>query len=1035
MKTPLEKFQSLLRELFQFDRADLDFGIYRIMNYRRKEIDHFITENLPRIVTEELQKESTTMESRAVKELEEAKKKVIANLGDSAIKEDGTLDDAFHQVPLGNKYLEALEKASGALELENLERSLYSHLYTFFRRYYQDGDFISKRRYSKEHKYAIPYNGEEVYLYWANRDQYYVKTSEHFNNYTFKERTARVNFIIQNANLEKDNIKGDKRFFVPLYEEITFDNEDVEATIPFEFRPLTDEEKTLYGNKNQQRKIINEALEKIPQRLKKAPQLWDALASERQKNKDGEPVSHLEYHLNTYTKRNTSDFFIHKDLRNFLLRELDFYLKNEVLNISDMEIKREDQTEGWFQLMRLIKKIGVSVIEFLSQIEDFQKMLWEKKKFITETNYLITVGNIPEEFYEEIAKNEEQWEEWKELNFIGEEQSEQLFSKGPKRIHERIAFIKSNPVLIIDTGYFESSIKDRLLGAFKKLDRITDGLLIKGENFQALNILADKFYKAIRCIYIDPPFNSKSSEILYKNNYKHSSWASLIENRMRLSVSLLDEKGVNVTAIDENEQETLGFIIDNIFPDINFEKTPVVVMHNPGGTQGDNFSYTHEYAYFSFPKPGQYIGLENREDNPDVRNFMNTAKGNTKNYLRQSGPECFYPVLVKDEKIIGFGNVCKESYHPKPNVIRKDGTIEVYPVDGKGEERKWVFTRKSVDNIQDELSVSYNNQRKVYEIVRTKKWFNYKTIWTHKKYSAKQHGTQLLNSILGAREEEESVFPKSLYTVRDCISAALNNENEHIVLDYYAGSGTTGHAVISLNREDEGTRKFILIEMDRYFYTLLLPRIKKVIYTPEWKDSKPKRAITKEEIKNSPRIIKYISLESYEDALNNIKLDNENNQQTIEEFDDYLLKYMLKWESRKSEALLNIEKMIRPFDYRLKNYEGGQEYENHVDLPETFNYLLGLNVERRLAEYDGDRRYLVYRGSLDGQRVAIIWRSIENWDEDNYRRDRDFIEKRGFIVNADEVYVNGDSLVPGATIIEPIFKNLMFSSAQDRGVR
>jgi len=152
-----------------------------------------------------------------------------------------------------------------------------------------------------------------------------------------------------------------------------------------------------------------------------------------------------------------------------------------------------------------------------------------------------------------------------------------------------------------------------------------------------------------------------------------------------------------------------------------------------------------------------------------------------------------------------------------------------------------------------------------------------------------------------------------------------------LVLDYFAGAGTTGHAVINLNREDSGRRRFILVEMADYFDTVLLPRIKKVTFTPEWKDGKPKRMATAEEAERSPRIVKYIRLESYEDALNNIAFDEARGQQAMK-FDDYLLTYMLKWETRVSETLLNVEKLVPPFHYKLHIHADGQTREKLVDI-------------------------------------------------------------------------------------------------------
>ena len=252
------------------------------------------------------------------------------------------------------------------------------------------------------------------------------------------------------------------------------------------------------------------------------------------------------------------------------------------------------------------------------------------------------------------------------------------------------------------------------------------------------------------------------------------------------------------------------------------------------------------------------------------------------------------------------------------------------------------------------------------------------------------------------------------------------------ILDYFAGSGTTGHAVINLNREDGGRRKFILVEMADYFDTVLLPRIKKVTFTPEWKDGKPKRMTTPEEAERSPRIVKVIRLESYEDALNNLTFDEESGQQALELFkDDYLLSYMLKWETRRSETLLNVERLQNPFSYKLRIHREGETREQPVDLPETFNYLIGLDVEKRQALDDGGRRYLLYRGATrEGRRTAVVWRETRGWTEEDYRRDRDFVSAQKLTEGADDIFVNGDSLIPGACALEAVFKAKMFGQTE-----
>lgn len=340
-----------------------------------------------------------------------------------------------------------------------------------------------------------------------------------------------------------------------------------------------------------------------------------------------------------------------------------------------------------------------------------------------------------------------------------------------------------------------------------------ENILIEGDNYHALSVLNYTHKGKIDVIYIDPPYNTGAKDWKYNNDYvdindqwRHSKWISFMNNRLWLAKNLLSKNGVLICAIDHNELCTLGLLLNEIFPEK--EITTITVVHNPSGIQGKNFSHNNEYLLFVYDDSVKSINYEQRSlDDADVRLFMNTAKGNGDNYKRITGYNSFYPVFIKDDKIIGFGDVCKKDFHPKSsNVVRKDGIIEVYPIDNDGTERKWVFSRDSVDNIVDELSVKLNSRNKKYEIIRTKRDINYKTVWIDKKFNAKTFGTQLLNDIL---DNNDFSFPKSFEGVIETLKTVYHNESS-IFLDFFAGSGTTGHAVLELNKRYGGRRKFIL---------------------------------------------------------------------------------------------------------------------------------------------------------------------------------------------------------------------------------
>jgi adenine-specific DNA-methyltransferase len=395
--TNLDKLRGLLQELFQLDRADLDFGIYRIMNQKRDEVVRFLDRDLFPQVQEAFKQYKSADKSALQGELN----KLVATIQTAGMNPDDSL-----------KVKELRQQiATSAVDVTALENEVFSHLFNFFRRYYSEGDFISLRRY-KEGVYAVPYEGEEVKLHWANADQYYVKSSETFRDYTFiiaGGKRVRVHLVA--ASTEQDNNKaasGKERRFVLA--ENPLSEENGELFIRFEYRPFEGKEKQDDLNKKAIDSILNTpGFEPWAQELGKlAP---------TDKNRDR---TLLEKHLMQYTAHNTFDYFIHKDLGGFLRRELDFYIKNEVMHLDDIEHESAPKVEQYLSQIKVIRSIAHKIIQFLEQLENFQKKLWLKKKFVIETNYCITLDRVPEELYPEIAKNDAQREEWVRLFAIDE---------------------------------------------------------------------------------------------------------------------------------------------------------------------------------------------------------------------------------------------------------------------------------------------------------------------------------------------------------------------------------------------------------------------------------------------------------------------------------------------------------------------------------------------------------------------------------------------------------------------------------------
>jgi len=1009
-----KKLQSLLRKLFQFEHADLDFGIYRIMNKKRDAIENFIEKDLIAAVEAEFGKVSKS----EMDQLETEVKALAKELGIGVDDDQATLREMGKKVPALQPLISKFEqKKSKLLNLANCDEykaEVFNHIYQFFSRYYDNGDFMSLRRYSSKQKYAIPYNGEEVLLHWANKDQYYIKTGEYFFNYAFRIGDYTIRFQIVQAETSMNNVKGENRFFVLRSGEgnVTYDANAKELKVLFEYRTLTDAEKAAVGTRNIQDTLNQQAKEAILAAVPVAG-LKDGLTREI----DGKTP--LAKHLAIYAKKNTSDYFIHKDLGGFLRQELDFYIKNEMIDIDDLGTDREVPIEQYLNRVRVMKAISLKIIDFLAQIENFQKKLWEKKKFVLKSEYCMTLDHVPEEFYPEIVANKAQIEEWKRLYSIGEStENTSLFRDAGNSID--IEFLKSQPYLMLDTKFFPQEFKDRLLAIFDDLDDTIGGLMIKSENWQALNLLQERYREQVKCIYIDPPYNTGGTNFNYKNGYQHSSWLCMISNSIMKGYNLLRNDGLNITSIDDFEVSELSLILQIIF---NSDKNlgTLIVENKPSGRTNDEFLATcHEYYLFNkknsdkaainfFPlteaEKSKYSDSDDKS-NYKWRDFLRTGGYSTP----EERPNSYYPIYLDEET----GKLYLEK--------KTKNLVEILPVDSSGKKRVW---RKTIPSFLEHYGKGEIRVRKTslgYKIDiidRIKMGTRPKSIWVGPKYDAASHGTKLLKEIIG--DSRVFDFPKSVHAIRDVIYCATISDEKEIVMDYFAGSGTTAHAVLNLNREEIGNRKYILVEMADYFDTIMKPRIQKVVYSSEWKEGKPQNT------DGISHIFKYMTLEQYEDTLNNIEfIEGGTAPKTLMDFEGYFLRYMLDFETRESPCRMNVTKLERPFDYTLRITRDSQLHNEIVDLVETFNYLLGLKVKRIRTFNENGTSYRVIHGeTLAGESMTIIWRTTTGLD---LKKDKQFIEEtilKDPKFKAEKVYINGDFHVEGALPIEPEFQRLM----------
>lgn len=967
MAAQFENFKNTLFKMFMLDQAELDFGIYRIMNQKKEEISRFLNIELPKQVKKLLSENASAHTLDLQKQLEE-KITQIKSLGYDPDTNPAVI------------YLrEEIAKAGSSDELEN---SVYSHLAIFFSRYYDGGDFISLRRYKKD-VYAIPYEGEEVKLHWANADQYYIKTGEYFRNYSFKLSEGKnVEFILkdvtteQNNNLSQNNME--RRFALYEEEPITVKGSTLHINFTYELYPKATKQKTLIDN----------AFDIVKGLI---PAEFYELSTLRPTEKDRNRTL-LQKHFTDYVARNTFDYFIHKDLHGFLTRELDFYIKNEILVIDDINSRSTEEFVSHLSVIKTIKAVGASLIQFLSQLENFQKRLWLKKKMVVQADYCITLDRVPEELYAEICANDCQREEWIRLFAIDEIKGDGMFTVAYSN-PLTVEFLKENPFLVLDTAFFSKEFKQKLISSIDNIDEQCDGLMINSENFQALQLLHEKYKEQIKCIYIDPPYNAKSSEILYKNTFKHASWLSLMNDRLIKGKELLiPDDFVQFIAIDEIEQELLGQNISNVFSE--HKKICLSIVHNPRGQQGKNISYTHEFAFVIYPSDQKKFLADVKREEIDSRNLRDSGTESD----RLDAATCFYPFLVRNNEIISVGCVPDDSFHPiSNNVLVDDGVIEIWPIDDSGKEKKWRYSVSTVNSILPKLEVKQG--RNSLQIIFNQDMGTMKSLWTGAKYDASEYGTKVLQSVLGIDEAKNFSYPKSIHTVMESIEIGTDKNKLEYILDYFAGSGTTGHAVINLNRADDGKRKYILVEMGTYFDTVTKPRIQKVIYSKDWNNGKP---VSRE---GSSHCFKYMRLEQYEDTLNNLVVSQNAMGGEGEFYEGFLLGYMLDLETK--DSLFNLKWFENPFNIKLRITRNNEIKEENVDLIETFNYLIGLYVEQ--ISYPKFGICTVVGRTRAGKKALVIWRDCTKISNGQLN---DFFTKSAYSVRDKEfdvIYVNGDN--------------------------
>ena len=618
-------------------------------------------------------------------------------------------------------------------------------------------------------------------------------------------------------------------------------------------------------------------------------------------------------------------------------------------------------------------------------------------------------------------------------------------------------FLKGHPTLVVDTRHFDSNLKTRLLDAIGDVSEQSDGVLFQSENLQELAIMSERYRQATAVIFADPPYNTGVDGFPYKDTYQHSSWLSMIEDRLALARSLLSNVGLLFSTIDYVEVSRLRLICDGVFGAENFLA---------------DIAWEKRYTRSNNAK--RFYSLKDT-----VLSYRASEALNVVREVRTDKSKSNYSNPDNDPRgpWISSSYVNPATKEQRPNLVYLiHNPIRLEDVEHPTHAWKYdpVTHRQHVDDNRLYWGLDGN-----YEYPRLKSFLSEAVegmvpvdVWHYKLTGTTDDGGNIIKALFGSTAFDN---PKPPSLVERALALSPVSSDSLLALDHFAGSGTTGHAVINLNREDGGRRKFILVEMGDHFDTVLLPRIKKVTFTPEWKDGRPKRLASPEEAARSPRIVKVVRLESYEDALNNLETPRTDKQRLLLDApeaqgagglrEQYILRYMLDVETRGSQSLLNVQAFVDPTAYKLKVKRPGSDESSEVDvdLLETFNWLIGLTVrhiaapqtfsatfardnEKRLRlkgrlkrEADGPYWFRTVTGvTPDGRRTLVIWRKLSGEPEqDNLVLD-EWFTRQGYSAKDSEfdlIYVNGGNNLENlktpddlwkVRLIEEDFHRLMF---------
>jgi adenine-specific DNA-methyltransferase len=694
-----------------------------------------------------------------------------------------------------------------------------------------------------------------------------------------------------------------------------------------------------------------------------------------------------------------------------LRRELDFFIKNEVMHLDDIEDATASRAEQYLAKIKAIRVVAGKIIAFLAELEDFQKKLWLKKKFIYSQHYLVPVSLIPLE--------------------LRDAARDAVIDDGPvsatqkkaakKKAAKDSLFAGEADGQLIDTSQLDDATAAKVISSIEDMHEAVVGDLIHSENFSALSFIQRTYSQQVGMIYIDPPFNlAHNGQFLYRTDYKDSTWTSLLHNRLSLAKPLLHHSGWAFVRCDINGNFLVRHILNQILGSENFHAEILVQRIRKNVT---------EQGSITLPLATDSLFLFGASQESELHEPFKKLAGVRSAYWRRIDDSAGYR-NPPERTIMGH------TFYPyKPDAHFK-------------------FSQKAID----EMLANGRIRIRCADCGTAQtdgEWTGCKGCGQPRgvpQYLVEETDRQVLDTnwtdIAGYSHTTGFSTENALPLLKRCIETGSGPND--VVLDFFAGSGTTGHAVMSLNAEKAVSRRFVLVEVGSHFDSIVIPRL----------------AQASKELHNSG-VIRVLRLEQYEDTLNNLELkrpedlDNLFTDENSALREEYMLRYMLDVETRGSASLLNASAFVDPRKYTLRVKAPGSDetVETPVDLLETFNWLLGLRVrhiaasetfdaaftekgKRLVAELTpsagGPHWFRQVSGVLpDGREVLVVWRMLTGDAAKDEAALLAWCEARGHLGSEtlDVVYVNGDCNLLAAKpasakwALEPLearFHELMF---------